>query len=169
MQRRSATVVLNERLNDTATRAWKSTLLKLRSARHLRARRKNMRIEHAGLQVSDPAAMGDWYVKHLAFTIKRASDSPVPVRFIADASGKVMLEIYNNPRVSPPDYFKMDPLLLHFAFVCDDIDGNIKRLKEAGATDCGPIEHTPAGDTVVFLRDPWGIVIQLCQRAKPMV
>ena len=65
-----------------------------------------MRIEHAGIQVAEPGAMGDWYVKHLGFTIKRAAESPVPVRFIADASGKVMLEIYNNPKVPPPDLFQ---------------------------------------------------------------
>ena len=113
--------------------------------------------------------MGDWYVKHLGFVIKRAAESPVPVRFIADASGKVMLEIYNNPKITPPDYFKMDPLFLHIAFVCDDVRGTMKRLIEAGATQHAPIENTPAGDTLVFLRDPWGMPIQLCQRAKPMV
>jgi glyoxylase I family protein len=128
-----------------------------------------MRIEHAGLQVSDPAAMGDWYVKHLGFTIKRGADAPVPVRFIADQTGKVMLEIYNNPKVSPPDYSKMDPLLLHFAFVCDDIEGTIKRLTDAGAKQFAPIETTPRGDRLVFLRDPWGVAIQLCKRATAMV
>jgi catechol 2,3-dioxygenase-like lactoylglutathione lyase family enzyme len=128
-----------------------------------------MRIEHAGLQVSEPAAMGDWYVKHLGFTIKRAADTPVPVRFIADASGKVMLEIYNNPKVPAPDLARADPLYLHIAFTCDDIPGMMKRLIEAGATQHAEIERTPAGDELVFLRDPWGLPIQLCHRAKAMV
>jgi catechol 2,3-dioxygenase-like lactoylglutathione lyase family enzyme len=128
-----------------------------------------MRIEHAGMQVSEPGKMGDWYVKHLGFTIKRAADAPVPVRFIADASGKVMLEIYNNPKIPAPDYFKADPLFLHIAFTCDDVPGTMKRLIEAGATQHADIEHTPAGDELVFLRDPWGFPIQLAHRAKAMV
>ena len=128
-----------------------------------------MRIEHAGIQVSAPGEMGDWYVKHLGFTVKRAAESPVPVRFIADASGKMMLEIYNNPKVPPPDFFQADPLYLHIAFVCDDVPGTMKRLIAVGATQHAPIEHTPAGDELVFLRDPWGMPIQLCHRAKAMV
>jgi glyoxylase I family protein len=128
-----------------------------------------MRIEHAGIQVPEPGKMGDWYVKNLGFTIMRAADTPVPVRFIADESGRVMLEIYNNPRVPPPDLWKMDPLYLHIAFVCDDVTGTMKRLIDAGAKQHAEIEHTPAGDTLVFLRDPWGMPIQLCQRAKAMV
>lgn len=128
-----------------------------------------MRIEHAGIQVPEPGKMGDWYVQNLGFTIKRAAEAPVPVRFIADQSGKVMLEIYNNPKVAPPDYFNMDPLFLHIAFTCDDVPGTMKRLIDAGATQHAPIENTPAGDTLVFLRDPWGMPIQLCQRAKAMV
>ena len=128
-----------------------------------------MRIEHAGIQVAKPGEMGDWYVKHLGFTNKRAAESPVPVRFIADASGKVMLEIYNNPKVPAPDYFKADPLFLHIAFTCDDIAGTMKRLIDAGATQHAPVEHTPAGDELVFLRDPWGMPIQLCKRKTAMV
>ena len=45
----------------------------------------------------------------------------------------------------------------------------MKRLIEAGATQHAPIENTPAGDTLVFLRDPWGMAIQLCQRKTAMV
>ena len=128
-----------------------------------------MKIEHAGIQVAKPIEMGDWWVKNLGFTIKRAVDAPVPTRFIADSSGKVMIEIYNNPKVTPPDYFKMDPLFLHIAFVCEDVTGTLKRLTEAGATQYAPIDQTPAGDTLVFLRDPWGVPFQLCQRKTAMV
>jgi len=35
----------------------------------------------------------------------------VPVRFLADATGQVMLEIYNNPQAKAPDYASMDPSL----------------------------------------------------------
>ena len=68
-----------------------------------------------------------------------------------------------------PDYARQDPLMLHVAFVSDDVAADRDRLIAAGATTVGEIAHTPAGDTLAMLRDPWGPAIQLCQRAKPMV
>ena len=128
-----------------------------------------MRIEHTGIQVENPAAMADWYVKNLGFQCRRSSDTPVPVRFIADDSGKVMLEIYNNPEVSAPDYSAMNPLQLHVAFVCDDVKRAVERLVRAGATVVAGPDIKPNGDELAMLRDPWGLPIQLCRRDSPMV
>lgn len=127
-----------------------------------------MKIEHFAYQVEDPAAVADWYGENLGFTVKRGADAPVPVRFLADESGEVMLEIYNNPKVTTPDYSSMDPLILHLAFVCADVPGAIARLTDAGAT-LVLTENTPAGDELAMLRDPWGLAIQLCRRAQPML
>jgi catechol 2,3-dioxygenase-like lactoylglutathione lyase family enzyme len=127
-----------------------------------------MQIEHLGIQVEDPAAMGDWYVKHLGFVIKRSADAPVPVRFIADLGGKMMLEIYRNPKAKMPDYRNLDPLLFHIAYTCADVDKTIDRLVIAGATLHSDSEITPGGDTIAFLRDPWGLPIQLVKRQQSM-
>jgi glyoxylase I family protein len=128
-----------------------------------------MRIEHAGIQVKDPGAMADWYVANLNFTVRRSSDVPVPVRFIADAGGQVMLEVYRNPGIDVPDYSVMDPLLLHVAFVCDDVPGTVRRLVEAGAKLISAPEIKLNGDELAMLRDPWGLAIQLCRRSSPMI
>jgi glyoxylase I family protein len=128
-----------------------------------------MRIEHAGIQVQNPAAMADWYIAHLGFKCRRSSDDPAPVRFIADNSGRVMLEIYRNPGVVVPDYAAMDPLLLHVAFVCEDVSESVRRLVHAGATLVAGPEIKPNGDELAMLRDPWGLAIQLCRRSSPMV
>jgi len=127
-----------------------------------------MKIEHFAYQVEDPAAVADWYVEHFGFTVKRGADAPVPVRFLADSAGDVMIEIYNNPKVTTPDYASMDPLILHMAFACSEIDETIERLKTAGAEFLLK-EETPAGDTLAMLRDPWGLAIQLCRRTTPMI
>ena len=127
-----------------------------------------MKIEHFAYQVENPARVADWYGRHLGFTVKRAAEEPVPVRFMADESGQVMIEIYNNPAVCTPDYASMDPLILHMAFVCDDIPRTIQRLSSVGAELLSE-DTTPAGDTLAMLRDPWGLAIQLCCRAVPMV
>jgi predicted enzyme related to lactoylglutathione lyase len=127
-----------------------------------------MKIEHFAYQVEHPAAVADWYTEHFGFTVRRAADAPVPVRFLADESGDVMIEIYNNPKVLSPDYAALDPLILHMAFVCEDVDAAVERLIRAGAVLLSK-ETTPAGDTLAMLRDPWGLAIQLCCRAEPML
>jgi len=63
----------------------------------------------------------------------------------------------------------MDPLLLHVAFMVDDVDAIVKKLTAAGATMATEITVTPAGDKLVILRDPWGLAIQFLRRADPML
>ena len=128
-----------------------------------------MQIEHFGYAVDEPAKSAEWYGKHLGFTVKRGTDEPVPVRFLADATGRVMLEIYNNPQVKAPDSQSMDPLLMHIAFCCDDVPATAERLVAAGATLISGPEVLDSGDCLAMLRDPWGLALQLAKRADPMV
>ncbi len=127
-----------------------------------------MKIEHFALQVEKPAEVAQWYCDSFGFTIKRAADSPVCVRFLADSCGDVMLEIYNNPRVKTPNYAEMDPLLVHVAFVCEDVDASIARLEKNGAT-LVVVDHLPNGDILAMMRDPWGLAIQLAKRPTSML
>ena len=128
-----------------------------------------VKIEHFALQVPDPGAMADWYVKHLGFSIARKGGEPSHARFLADTSGSVMLEIYRNPAATVPDYLKADPLLMHVAYACDNPAADRDRLVQAGAAVVDDLMTTPSGDAIVMLRDPWGVPIQLVQRAKPMI
>lgn len=118
-----------------------------------------MQIEHIAYQVEHPAEVAAWYVRHLGFQVKRAFDEGPRAHFLADSSGRVMIEIYNNPKVAVPDYAAMDPLLLHLAFISADPAGDRDRLLGAGDGE----------DHLVMLRDPWGFALQLCKRAQPMV
>jgi len=127
-----------------------------------------MKIEHVAFQVADPAAMAAWYVEHLGFTIRRSGEGPAFGRFLADGSGCVMLELYRNPAAPVPDYRSIDPILLHVAFVCDDLPATVDRLVVAGAERLsGPSQS--GGDQFAMLRDPWGLAIQLVRRAEPML
>jgi glyoxylase I family protein len=127
-----------------------------------------MKIEHVAFQVADPAAMTDWYVKHLGFSVRRSSDGPTVARFMADDSGSVMLEVYRNLSVPVPDYGSMDPALLHIAFVCEDVAETIARLTAAGASLVrGP--EILGEDELAMLRDPWGLAIQLAKRKRAMI
>jgi catechol 2,3-dioxygenase-like lactoylglutathione lyase family enzyme len=128
-----------------------------------------MRIEHIGYQVSEPVRVAAWYVEHLGFRVMRKSDQSPWAHFLADDSGRVMIEIYSNPNAPMPDYAALDPLVLHLAFSTEDVERERQRLLAAWATADGEIELTPAGDHVAMLRDPWGFPIQLCKRSQPMV
>jgi catechol 2,3-dioxygenase-like lactoylglutathione lyase family enzyme len=128
-----------------------------------------VKIEHFALQVPDPVAMAEWYVKHLGCSLARSGGAPAHGRFLLDDAGAVMLEVYRNPKIAVPDYTKIDPLLLHLAFLSSDPSSDRDRLVAAGAQVVDDVMTTPAGDEIVMLRDPWGVALQLIKRAVPML
>lgn len=128
-----------------------------------------MRIEHVAFNVRDPLAMGRWYVEHLGLTVKRRIVEPPYTHFLVDETGAVMIEIYGSPDAPVPDYSAQHPLTLHLALVSADVPADVRRLESAGAKLDGDILETPAGDRMAMLRDPWGCVLQLVQRKKPML
>jgi hypothetical protein len=112
--------------------------------------------------------MASWYVNYLGLTIVRRLDAAPFTHFLADSSGTVMLEIYNNPSDQVPDYRAMHPLLLHIAFVSQDPVADRQRLEKAGASFAEEVV-TDDGSHLIMLRDPWGLAIQLCRRGQPMI
>ena len=112
-----------------------------------------MKIEHVALNVPDPLAMARWYVEHLGLTVKR----------------RAMEALYGNPQAPVLDFPHVAPLSLHLAFVSHNIEADIKRLTDAGATLASPPTPTPAGDTLAMLQDPWGVSIQLVKRAQALI
>ena len=93
-----------------------------------------MKLEHVALNVSDPHAIADWYVQNLGMSYAKQSTASPFVTFISDDSGKMMIELYNDPAAgSIPNYAEMNTLLLHVAFVSDDPRADQARLVAAGA------------------------------------
>ena len=128
-----------------------------------------VKIEHTAYQVADPVSLAAWYVAHLGLRVKRAqSESPFGY-FLADDGDSVMLEFYRQDALRVPDYGAMDPLLLHLAFLADEVSATRARLIAAGATPEGEAFTNAAGDEVAMLRDPWGLAVQLIRRAAPMI
>lgn len=129
-----------------------------------------MRVEHVAFMMPDPPAAAAWYVVHLGLQIVRYQESDPWAHFLADEDGHVMLEIYTDGEGGQiPDYRAMDPLVLHLAFVSDNMQADRDRLLAAGASAQGDIVVTPVGDQLAMLRDPWGFCIQLAQRAEAMI
>ena len=127
-----------------------------------------MKLEHLALNVIDPVAMATWYVEHLGLTtVRQVADAPY-THFLADSAGTMLLEIYKNPPDEVLPYAEMDPLLLHVAFVSVDPESDMVALLAAGATLVEE-QRFDDGSHLVMLRDPWGLAIQLCKRAVPML
>ncbi|NKB67315.1 MAG: VOC family protein [Candidatus Latescibacteria bacterium] len=127
-----------------------------------------MQLEHVAVIVADAEAVADWYCRHLQMRVVRQGPAPARMHFLADSSGRVVLEIYHMPADQVPDYGAMHPLVLHLAFATGDAAGTHQRLVEAGATALGGVGANDTGDVMAMLRDPWGLAIQLCQRLEPM-
>ncbi len=127
-----------------------------------------MKIEHFAFNVEDPIAMSEWYIKNMGMTlISQVKEPPYPT-FLADNSGRVMIEIYKNPPHEIPDYRNMNTLILHLAFVSEQPSADKDRLLKVGAKVVKD-EVLDDGSQIVTLRDPWGFAIQLCKRGKQML
>lgn len=127
-----------------------------------------MKFEHFALNVAQPLQMADWYVDHLGLSIVKKMEEPPFMIFMADDSGSIMLEIYNNPKAAVLDYQQLHPLTVHLAFVSDNPKEDKDRLLQAGATLFSD-EILEDGSHLIMLRDPWGLAIQLCKRAVSML
>jgi len=125
-----------------------------------------MKFEHLALNVSDARALVRWYVDHLGLKIARAREEPPYTHFLADETGRVVVEVYTNPSAVIPDYASAHPLCFHIAFVASDAKAARSKLEQAGAS-LFIEEITPDGSLLIMMRDPWGIPLQLCQRTKP--
>src|SRR5215210_3168925 len=93
-----------------------------------------LNVEHFACNVADPNAMAAWYVEQLGMRIVRRVAAPPHVHFLADASGRVVIEIYSSAADPVPDYAAMHPMRFHLAFLADDPDAAKAALVEGGAT-----------------------------------
>lgn len=125
-----------------------------------------MNFEHFALNVPDARAHARWYVEHLGFSVARALAAAPFTHFLADGTGRTIVELYSNPAAPYPDYAATHPLVFHLALVAADARAERARLERAGATLFRE-DPQPDGSILILLRDPWGVPLQLCQRAVP--
>ena len=125
---------------------------------------KSMKLEHIAMNIPDPINAAAWYEKNLGMNVIRKVDSPGNIHFIADENGRTVLEFYNDAKADSVDYWSMNPFTLHLAFLAEDVEAKAQELIAAGAKPEGDMNVTPAGDKLLFVRDPWGVTLQLVQR-----
>jgi glyoxylase I family protein len=127
-----------------------------------------MKLEHFALNVEAPLEMAQWYVNNLGLRVVKQNTTAPFMTFLADDSGRIMIEIYTNPADEIPPYRQMNPLLVHLAFVSENPASDKDRLLAAGAS-LEADQRLEDGSHLVMLRDPWGLALQLCKRATPML
>jgi catechol 2,3-dioxygenase-like lactoylglutathione lyase family enzyme len=126
-----------------------------------------MKFEHVALNVPDARAMVRWYVANLGLkVVRKVEGDDRHIHFLGDDTGRVFLELYSNPVAPYPDYAAMDPQVLHVAFYAPDAGAVLQRLVAAGAKPFSD-DTLADGTRLIVVRCPWGVALQLAQRAKP--
>jgi glyoxylase I family protein len=127
-----------------------------------------MRFEHTAYNVPEPVNQVKWYVENLGMKVLRANETAPFVHFISDSENRLTLEFYHSPNGPVPNYFEINVWTQHIAFNSSDIYAEIARLELAGAKQDGMMVEFPNGDQVVFIRDPWGLTLQLVKRTTAL-
>lgn len=121
-----------------------------------------VRFEHMAINVENPKAVADWYVKYVGLVILSASKKMI---FVRDSGGNFMFELYKKPDANG-SYSSLNNAASHVAFAVDDADAVSKKMLEGGAKILGTTTN-PVGDTVINMTDPWGNNLQVIHRVKP--
>jgi hypothetical protein len=125
-----------------------------------------VRIEHIGFLVERPISMAKWWVENLDFEVLRQSgDDGYGVSFLRDDNGTI-LEFGNVPTERPLDFHALAPLQVHIAIDCEDTVKEAERLISKGAVLLGESPLNEFKHERLLLRDPFGAVIQLVNRAQ---
>jgi len=124
-----------------------------------------MKFEHFALNVKNPIEMKDWYCENLGLKVVSEMKEHPFMLFLADSTDRVVCELYYRPDFEIIDYKKQHQLTFHFAFESEDAEADKDRLLGVGASFVEEVKKED-GSLLVMLRDPWGLPLQLCQRAN---
>lgn len=127
-----------------------------------------MIFEHFALNVEKPIEAANWYVKNLEMKIVKGSTQSPFAHFLADKTGRLVIEIYKNENAQIIDFSLKHPLEFHFAFMVKNAEEIKNKLLSAGAKFVEELKPED-GSHLVMLRDPFGVPLQLCQRGVPMM
>ncbi len=128
-----------------------------------------MDIEHIGMCVSNPIQMGNWYKENLGFrALKVAGNDSEGVVFLVDSANKTVLEIGRLSDEPIMDFDSIAPIQFHIAVECKNPIEEGKRLVAQGAHYVGECPRNSYPGEKVFVRDPWGMGIQLVNRIEKL-
>jgi catechol-2,3-dioxygenase len=124
-----------------------------------------MVFEHFALNINNIEEIVKWYTGNLGLKIVSEQKESPFMTFLADSSGRVIMELYCRPDEHITNFKTRHPLTFHVAFVSENAEQDKIRLLEQGALFVEEVKKED-GSLLVMLRDPWGMPLQLCQRAQ---
>jgi glyoxylase I family protein len=119
-------------------------------------------IEHVAIAAADIAALADWYVATLGFTISYQSSNAT---FVKAPDGS-QIEIIRAEGERAATALK-SPGLRHLALTVSGFDEAYTSLKQAGVNFIAEPQESK-GTKVVFFTDPEGNILHLIQRSAPL-
>lgn len=117
-------------------------------------------LDHVNIRTRDVAASARFYAELLDLEVR---NGPPPmtaeqVQWICDREGRAILHLvqHNDDKGAPGPTGPID----HVALNCTGKKELIERLQQRGA-QCDVYEMTAVGRTLVFTRDPHGVLLEL--------
>lgn len=123
-----------------------------------------MIFEHFAVNVTDVSKTVQWYTKNLGLIVVSEQKEAPFMNFLADTTGRVVIEFYHRPDALITDFNNAHPLTFHVAFVSENAQADRERLVQQGAVYVEEVKKQD-GTHIIMLRDPFGMPLQLCQRA----
>jgi catechol 2,3-dioxygenase-like lactoylglutathione lyase family enzyme len=108
--------------------------------------------DHIHLNVPDPAAAANWYVKNLGAT--RANEGPDRLMF-----GSTRFLFIQKADAKPSEGGAID----HIGFSFADLDAKMKEFEAAGVKIVTPARSVPGLNKIAIVEDPWGTRIEVVQ------
>jgi catechol 2,3-dioxygenase-like lactoylglutathione lyase family enzyme len=108
--------------------------------------------DHIHLNVPDPAAAANWYVKY--FGARRATEGPDRLMF-----GSTRFLFIRKADAKPSSGSAID----HVGFSFADLDAKMKEFEAAGIKIVTPAREVPGLFKFAFVEDPWGTRIEVVQ------
>lgn len=124
-----------------------------------------MVFEHFAINVKDIEEVVKWYCTNLGLMVVSEQKETPFMTFLADSTNRVVLELYSRDDATATEFGTQHPLTFHVAFVSENAEQDKIRLIDKGATFFEEV-FKEDGSHLVMLRDPWGMPLQLCQRAQ---
>lgn len=129
---------------------------------------------HGGVSIPDLEAALEWWDRVLGFKLLYRSPIPnVPCEMAMVANGALHMELFEVPGAVPPPYDRRQPDAdlkvhgnKHVSFAVRDVDVFAAELRRRGA-DIVWVKHFPNDRANIFIRDPFGNLIEFVQGDKP--
>lgn len=117
------------------------------------------------LNVEDVAASGAFLTSHFGFRQEMAADGFVSLT--RDDAGMNVIFLRRGLLSLPDDQRDTHASGLILAFVVDDLDGELARLRGEGVTITMPLREEPWGERAFQVTDPNGVIVQLVDWNAP--